>query len=777
MRDNNRLKKINALGEHYQMMSDLELKAQTNHLRTKVSSPQSEEAVLIEAFALVREADRRVLKLFPTDEQVLGALALYDGYIAEMKTGEGKSLVATMPLFLKALEMGPVFLVTTNDYLAKRDYERIGPVYEWLGLKVSDGSNDPEEKEFDHERKQGIYSVDIVYTSNSTLGFDYLIDALAENKEEQFMAPLNYALLDEVDEILLDSAQMPLIISGAPKVQSNYFTIANQFVLILNDETDFKLDEEQKNVWLTERGIERAKNYFSEENLLGKNFFTLYQHLILALKAHHVLKKSKDYLVEEGEVKLLDSKDGRILEGTNLQSGLHQAIEAKEGVELTPETQTVSSITYQNLFRQFRQLAGMSGTAKIAENEFINTYNLPVKKIPTHRKNIRQDHKAEHYVTFDAKVEAALTQIKALHKQERPILIITGSVSATELFSMHLFNLGIPHNILNAKSSSKEAQIIKEAGQVGAVTVSTTMAGRGTDIKIEEYAIRKGGLAVLVTESMLNERIEMQAKGRAGRQGEPGDTYSYESLEDEVIKRFMQEPVQGYYDRHHHSQKKINNLRIKKAFKRAQKIAEDRSYDERINALQFDEVLRIQKEMINRSREKIIALSGLDEAYEIIEAHTHLVLNRHFSQVLEHDVSDLQRFILDHIDYNFKRHWLKEPLSTVEEKKAFILELLQANLKRKQEQLNDDGAFLHYLQVSILKSIDLSWSSQVNALNQLRSVVQTRSTAQRKPLIEFEKEAKKSYENRKNELAQLMLRNVALSLFEIKKGELIVTFP
>lgn len=770
------LKKINQLSEKYKSMSDLSIQVLSASLREKNVEFNSYKMVA-EVFALVREADKRVLGLYPTDEQVLGALALYYGNIAEMKTGEGKSLVATMPLFLKSIEMGTVFLVTTNDYLAKRDFERIGPVYEWLGLKVSDGSNDPGEKDFDHERRREIYSSDIVYLSNSTLGFDYLIDGLAESKKEQFIPPLNYALLDEVDEILLDSAQMPLIISGAPKVQSNYFMIANQFVLILNHEIDFKLDEEHKNVWLTEQGIERAKKYFSEEQLLGKKFFTLYQHLILALKAHHIFKKTKDYLIEDGEIKLLDSKDGRILEGTKLQSGLHQAIEAKEGVKLTPESQTVSSITFQNLFRKFRQLSGMSGTAKVAENEFINTYNLPVEKIPTHQKNIRCDHKTEYYVTFEAKLEAALAQIKALHKQGRPILIITGSVNASELFSMHLFNLGIPHNILNAKSSSKEAQIIKEAGQVGSVTVSTTMAGRGTDIAIEEDAIKNGGLAVLITESMLNKRIEMQAKGRAGRQGEPGDTFSYESLEDELIKHFMQDSVQGYYNRHHDSQKKIKNLRVKNSFKRAQKISEERSYEERINALQFDEVLRIQKEMINRSREKIIALSSFHEAYEIIQAHALLLLNKFFSQNVEHDELKLQRFILDNIDYNFKRYWLKDSLNTVEEEKQYILGLLKLNLERKQEQLHDESVFLQYLQISILKAIDLSWSSQVNSLNQLRSVVQSRSTAQKKPLIEFEKEAKKSYYNRKNELAQLMIRNVALSLFEIKKGELIVTFP
>lgn len=516
------LRKINNLSELVMKFSDKELKNKTDELKKRISNNEKEIDIIAEAFAVVREADRRVLGLYPTDEQVLGALALYEGQIAEMKTGEGKSLVATLPLYLKALYLDTVFLVTTNDYLASRDFERIGAVYQWLGLEVADGTSDPEEEEFDVKKRQEVYAANIIYISNGTLAFDFLIDGLAEKREEKFISKLTYALLDEVDEILLDSAQMPLIISGAPKVQSNYFENTNAFITILKKEIDFKLDEEQKNVWLTEKGIIKAKKYFSISNLLDQQFFTLYQHIILALKAHHTLKRDRDYLVEEGEVKLLDRKDGRILEGSNLQNGLHQAIEAKEFVELSNETQTISSITYQNLFRQFQQLAGMSGTAKVAENEFINTYNLPVKMIKTHKKSIRVDHKPKSYTNFAAKLEASLEKISSLHAEGRPVLVITGSVDASELYSLNLLNRGIPHNILNAKSSSKEAQIISEAGQVGAVTVSTSMAGRGTDIKISGEASEKGGLAVVITERMLNRRIELQARGE-----QAGGTWRY----------------------------------------------------------------------------------------------------------------------------------------------------------------------------------------------------------------------------------------------------------
>lgn len=767
---------MNQEKETFSSKTDEELQQEVESLKQLIKHKVPEEEILTQAFALIREANYRVLGLFPTDEQVLGALVLYDGAIAEMKTGEGKSLVATMPLFLKALYGKKSFLVTTNDYLAQRDYERIGPVFEWLGLSVAAGVNDPEEKKFNHEKRRETYAADIIYTSNSTLGFDYLIDALAAKEEERFMPPLQYALLDEVDEILLDSAQTPLIISGNPKVQSNYYTLANQLITLLEEEKDFKLDEEKKNVWLTEQGIVTAKEYLSIHDLLDKKYFALYQHLILALKAHQLFKKERDYLVEEDKVKLLDHKDGRILEGTNLQNGLHQAIEAKEGVELTPETQSLSSITYQNLFRQFGQLSGMSGTAKVAEEEFIATYNLAVKKIKTHKKGRRKDHKPEQFVTFEAKIAACLHKIKDLHQAGRPILVITGSVASSELLSMYLFDQGIPHNILNAKSGAKEAQIIQEAGRFGAVTISTTMAGRGTDIKLDQKALEAGGLAVVVTERMLNQRIELQAKGRAGRQGEPGDAYAFEALEDDVIRYFSKDAVQSYYNRKKESQKAIKNPKIKKAFKNAQKLAEDKAYAERLNALQFDEVLKLQKEAVDKSRLQVMRLTTQEEALALFYEKAQEAMAQ-FLQAKNLNRKDLQRYILDNIDYNFKVKQFTGEIKTEQEAKAFILSLLEKNLEKKQEMLKDEQAFLQYLKLSMLKSIDVTWSTQVNLLNQLRFAVQPRSVAQKKTTIEYEKEAQRSFENCRKKLTGLLLKNVALSMFEIKKGELIVTFP
>ncbi|QIL50440.1 DEAD/DEAH box helicase [Weissella coleopterorum] len=777
------LKQINQLSSEMTDMDDLGLQIYSDNILKDIKNGINTECLVIRAFALMREVDLRILGLYPNDEQVLGAINLYYGNIAEMKTGEGKTLVATLPLYLKALENKGVFLVTTNEYLAHRDFEKNAKVFEFLGLTVSDGTQGSDDEEFDVDLKKEIYSADIIYTSNSVLGFDYLIDALAESHDDKFMTPLNFAILDEVDAILLDSAQMPLLISGAPKVQSNYFQFSNDFILTLVNDVDYKLDEEGENVWFTEQGLENAKDYFSIPDLLSEKYFSLYQHLVLALRAQLILKKGKDYLVIDDEVKLLDYKNGRIMEGSNLQSGLHQAIEAKEGVELTLESQVISSITYQNLFRKFKTLSGMTGTAKTDENEFIETYNMAVKVIKTHKKNQRIDHRKQQYVSFESKFDASIKKIKELYEVGRPILIITGSVDISELYSNYLLNIGIPHSVLNAKNNAKEAMIIKEAGRQGSVTVATSMAGRGTDIQVDDESLEKGGLAVILTELMPNKRIELQAKGRTGRQGNPGDTYTFESLEDDVIKLNIQESIQNYYERHLDKKAEIKRSNIKRTFTRAQKKSEDKGYSERINSLQYDEVLRLQKEAVDASRNLIIGLEDTDLLLKFVFENASRVVDNYLSQEIDTSLDNLQRFILDNIDYNFKEDSFKARWATSrnpitnDKKRNFILDILKTNLQQKQKMLNDEAAFRQFLKVSILKAIDVSWSEQVDALNQLRFVVSARSSAQKNPTLEYEQEAKKTYQYYHDESVKMMLKNVGLSLLEIKKGELIVTFP
>lgn len=772
------IKKINKLKEDKKALSDLELQSQTKKLRERILQKEKEDEIVVEAFATLREADYRVLKLFPTDEQVLGALALYYGNIAEIKTGEGKSLVATMTLYLKALYMKHVFLVTTNDYLARRDYDRVGNVYKWMGLTVSDGTNEEvdelENFKFDFDKKKEIYSGEVVYISNTTLGFDYLINLLIEREEDKFMTPLSFALLDEVDQILLDSAQQPLIISGGAKVQSNYYKVSSDFVKILEKNHDFKISEEKDSVWFTEDGLEKAKWYFSLPDLLDNKNFLLYQHLVLALKAKYVLKKERDYIVDKGKIKLLDRRDGRILVGNKMQSGLHQSIEAKEGVAITPETQTISSITYQNLFRRFSQLSGMSGTAKVAEDEFINTYNLRVIRIKTHKKNVRKDHRPQKYVSFEAKLSATLEKVCELNAKKRSILLITGSVDISELFSMHLLNLGIPHNVLNAKSSIKEALIISDAGEKGAVTVATSMAGRGTDIKLSKESEEAGGLAVIVTERMMNKRFELQAKGRAGRQGEPGDTYVFESLEDTVIRIYMQNNIQKYYDKNQQKVSPIKNINILKAFNLAQKISEERDYSQRINALKFDNVLILQKEKFDESRREILEIKSISKAVSIIWNNAQKIIDSFLNKENENSMT-IYRFILEHIDYNYQI--TANNSDVFENKKAFLKAIFEKNIKKQQLNFNDDILFLQFLKTCMIKAIDISWSNQVEVLNQLQSVVETRSSAQKRPIIEFEKEAQKSYNYQKNEVARLMLKNTSLARLQMEKGKVVITLP
>lgn len=772
------LKKINQLKDEKKGLTDSQLQFQTIKLREMIERKEKEENIVVEAFSSIREANSRVLGLFPTDEQVLGGLAIYYGKIAEIKTGEGKSLVATFPLYLKALYLGTVFLVTTNDYLARRDYDRVGKVYQWMGLSIADGTNPQEDEveghEFDFKKKKATYASEIIYISNTTLGFDYLINLLAENQETKFMSSLHFALLDEVDQILLDSAQQPLIISGGDKVQSNYYQVSSDFVQLLQKNQHFKMSEDQDSVWFTEEGIEKAKWYFSLPSLLDEAYFLLYQHLVLALKARYLLKKNRDYIIERGKVKLLDRRDGRILEGNKLQSGLHQSIEAKEGVAITPETNTISSITYQNLFRRFEQLSGMSGTAKVAEDEFINTYNLKVVSIKTHKKNIRKDYHSKTYISFESKLEATLEKVYELYEKKRPILLITGSVDISELFSMYLLSLGIPHNVLNAKSSVKEALIIEEAGRVGAVTIATAMAGRGTDIKLSKAAQEAGGLAVIVTERMMNKRFEIQAKGRAGRQGEPGNTYSFESLEDDVIRLYMQNDIQKYYDKHRQKSSQIKNIRIKKSFSLAQKISEERAYSQRINALKFDNVSILQKSKFDEARSEVLALNSTSQAISLIWNNAQPTID-HFLNKGKITPESLYRFILDYLDYNYQLS--DRDFDALENPRAFLKTIFEESIERQKHRVNDETLFLQFLKSGMIKAIDFCWSSQIEVLNQLQAVVNSRSAAQKRPIIEFNKEAQKSYDNQRNEISKLMLKNTLLGRMQIKKGKVLLTLP
>lgn len=528
------LKKVNSHAEEMSKLSDNQLKDKTQQFKKRLKQGETLDNILPEAFAAIREADKRVLGMFPYDVQVMGGIVLHQGNIAEMKTGEGKTLTATMPMYLNALSGESIILVTTNEYLANRDCEEMSQVYNWMGLSAA--SAVPENADdLKVEEKREIYNSDIVYTTNNALGFDYLIDNLASSKEEKFMPEFSYVIVDEVDAVLLDTATTSLVISGAPRVQSNMYKMTDEFVVSLEEEEDYRLDEEKKNVWLTRKGIEVAQEYFRVPNLYDGKHVELVRHITLALKAHNLFEKGKDYVIEDNKMYLLDSTEGRILENTKMQQGQQQAIEAAEGAEISDDMRSMASITYQNFFRLFKKIGGMTGTGKTANKEFIETYYMKVIQIPTNNPVIRKDYPDKIYPTLREKLMASLKLVKELHEKGQPILLTTADVELSEIYSEILLHEQIPHNLLNAHNAAKEAEIISEAGQWGSVTVATSMAGRGTDIKLGKGVKELGGLAVIGTELMPSKRTELQLRGRSGRQGDPGFSQFFVSLEDDVV--------------------------------------------------------------------------------------------------------------------------------------------------------------------------------------------------------------------------------------------------
>lgn len=537
------LHQINLKKEEMASLTDDELAGKTQEFKERLTAGESLDDILVEAFAVVREADKRILGMFPYDVQVMGGIVIHQGNVAEMNTGEGKTLTATMPVYLNALSGQGVMLVTTNDYLAKRDAEEMGQVYEFLGLTIRiPFPEEDDDEELTPEDKREVYSADVVYTTNSGLGFDYLLDNLASSEDKKYMPEFNFVIIDEVDAVLLDSAQIPLVISGSPRVQSNFYEIIDTLMTTLVEGQDYIFKEEKKEVWLTTKGAKTAESFLGIDNLYSEENSVLARHLIFALRAHTLFKRDKDYIIRKGEkdeeLVLLDQGTGRLLEMTKLQGGLHQAIEAKEHVSLSEETRAMASITYQSLFKKFKKISGMTGTGKVAEKEFLETYGMSVIRIPTNRKNQRIDYSDNLYVTLPEKVYASLAEIKYYHEKGNPLLIFVGSVEMSELYSSLLLREGIAHNVLNAHNAAREAQMIAESGRMGAVTVATSMAGRGTDIKLGPGVAELGGLVVIGTERMESKRIDLQIRGRSGRQGDPGLSKFFVSLEDDVIKKF-----------------------------------------------------------------------------------------------------------------------------------------------------------------------------------------------------------------------------------------------
>lgn len=771
-------KKILVLDKEYQQLTDEQLQAKTILFREKLAEGASLESILVEAYATIREADYRILGLKPFENQVLGGVILHYGMVAQMNTGEGKTLTATMPMYLNGLTGPGNFLVTVNGYLANRDAEEIGKVYHWMGLTSAAGVSPDEELDM-----QAIYNNDIVYTTNSALGFDYLTDNLVENATDKKLNDLNFALVDEVDSVLLDAAQTPLVISGSPRVQSNLFNSTDRIVKSLQKDKDYEFSEDLTSVWFTKEGIKHLEEYLGITNLVSKRWSDLYRHLVLALQANYTIKRNQDYVVVDDEVLLLDSENGRALTGMKRESGIHQAMEAKEEVPLTEQTRAMASITLQNFFKMFKKLSGMTGTAVTSAREFMDVYNLPVLKVPTHKPNIRIDRPDIVYATMDEKIEATVKLVKKAYEVQRPVLLKTGSLSLSRLYSRVLLKNGIVHNVLNAQSESKEAMIVADAGQAGAITVATSMAGRGTDIKLGPGVKEKGGLLVIGTERMNSRRVDDQLRGRAGRQGDPGESIFLVSLEDKVVIENAPDWVDKYRMRLAQALKEgkrkygepLRGRRAKNIVERAQQAADTKAESARKSSVKMDDILRIQREMIYDFRDYVMANGDLGEITQRIW-DDFFKLYSSGKGITRDKLSD---FIINNLDYNYSdEQFDSKILENPEQVEQYVLKVAKQKWEAQKLILDNEFKQNYLKRLSILKALDVAWIEQVDNLSQLKTVVSSRSTGQHNPIFEYEKEAMNSFRQMRKAFWQNTIKYMLLSDLIVGKNESIrVEFP
>lgn len=733
------------LADYYAQMSNQELQQQTYIFQDRLANGETLDDIMIEAFAVAREADKRVLGMFPYKVQIMGGIVIHQGNLAEMRTGEGKTLTETMPVYLDALSGEGVHVITVNEYLSQRDAEEMGQVFEWLGLTV--GVNG--EKLSPHEKKQA-YNADITYSTNDQLAFDYLRDNMVLYKSDEVQRGLNFAIIDEVDSILIDECRTPLIISGEAESYKNLYKNCDKYAKTLNKD-DYNYDKESKTISLTESGVEKANKFFGIHNLYGPTNFTLAHYVEEAIKAVFTMHRDKDYVVQNGEVEIVDTFTGRVMEGRRFSDGLHQALEAKEGVEIKDANRTEASITYQNFFRMYKKIAGMSGTASTEAKEFRETYHMDVVTIPTNNPVQRIDEPDLVFATKRAKFLASAKMIKKVHATGQPILVGTGSVDDSEILSHYLDKYHLPHFVLNAKNDSKEAQIVKEAGQIGAITIATNMAGRGTDIKLPKRAKELGGLFVLGTEKFESERIDNQLRGRAGRQGDPGVTQFFLSLDDEIIQRFgwsnkakklQKSWIKG--DEYEAMQSKYLNHLIRDSQKRV----EGDSYDERKNTLRYDDVLRQQREKIYAERQRTIDYDRpLDDVILAMFART---INRNVDKYYnkqEKNMEGIYQFMGDVLGISGYDERLAVKDMSRKDLKEYLFKQAEYELQRKTEALVHQEQLQEFEKVIILRAVDTGWKNQIDNLEQLRSSITLRGYGQYNPVVEYQKTASVMYDD------------------------------
>lgn len=745
-------------------LSDYELKNKTNEFKRRLLAGETTDDILPEAFAVCCEADYRVLGMFPFDVQILGGIALHLCYLAEMNTGEGKTLTATMPLYLNGLTGKSTILVTANEYLAIRDAEEMGQVYEFLGLSVKTGVTRDTNEHLNNDQKKEIYAADIVYTTHGSLGFDYLLNNLVHSKEDRFMRELYYVIIDEADSVLLDSASMPLVISGSPRVQSNLYGITDFFVTTLVEDEHYIVEDNK--VWLTDKGIEYAQRYFRIENLYSKENFDVLRHVVLALRAHYLMDKDVDYVVtDSGEIVLLDKSTGRKMNGMKLRGGSHQAIEEKERLKLSQEQRSVASITYQNLFNLFPKMSGMSGTIADGKDELLEVYHKQVVVIPPNKPMARKDLPDKYFKTSEEQFDAVIQETVRRHKTGQPVLLIASLISDTEMLSKLLVQENIEHSVLNANNAFWEAEIIKEAGQRNVVTVATSMAGRGTDIRLGSGVKELGGLCVLGIGRMNNTRDERQARGRAGRQGEPGVSIFYTSLEDDVCEILGDDFLEKYIEKDKH----ISKRRIKKLINKSQKIKSESSVFQRKNAVDYDSVMQRQRTIMYKTRNDLLDGKSLDENYLLSICEDNIKDFVKSNKKL--DSYGVHRYVLDNLSYR-----LQEMDESTKNQKDYLIQYSKMAFNNKKKSIGN--RFSEYCRLCTLRALDDGWVEEVDYLQQLQAAISGRSSAQRNLLFEYQREARISFEDMEKSIKKAMIRNILLGEVSFgKDNEMIILYP
>ncbi|HDD0345415.1 TPA: preprotein translocase subunit SecA [Staphylococcus aureus] len=747
--------KVIALEEKTAILTDEEIRNKTKQFQTELADidnvkKQNDylDKILPEAYALVREGSKRVFNMTPYKVQIMGGIAIHKGDIAEMRTGEGKTLTATMPTYLNALAGRGVHVITVNEYLSSVQSEEMAELYNFLGLTVGLNLNSKTTEE-----KREAYAQDITYSTNNELGFDYLRDNMVNYSEDRVMRPLHFAIIDEVDSILIDEARTPLIISGEAEKSTSLYTQANVFAKMLKQDEDYKYDEKTKAVHLTEQGADKAERMFKVENLYDVQNVDVISHINTALRAHVTLQRDVDYMVVDGEVLIVDQFTGRTMPGRRFSEGLHQAIEAKEGVQIQNESKTMASITFQNYFRMYNKLAGMTGTAKTEEEEFRNIYNMTVTQIPTNKPVQRNDKSDLIYISQKGKFDAVVEDVVEKHKAGQPVLLGTVAVETSEYISNLLKKRGIRHDVLNAKNHEREAEIVAGAGQKGAVTIATNMAGRGTDIKLGEGVEELGGLAVIGTERHESRRIDDQLRGRSGRQGDKGDSRFYLSLQDELMIRFGSERLQKMMSRLGlDDSTPIESKMVSRAVESAQKRVEGNNFDARKRILEYDEVLRKQREIIYNERNSII---DEEDSSQVVDAMLRSTLQRSINYYINtaDDEPEYQPFI-DYINDIF----LQEGDITEDDIKGKdaedIFEVVWAKIEAAYQSQKDilEEQMNEFERMILLRSIDSHWSDHIDTMDQLRQGIHLRSYAQQNPL--------RDYQNEGHELFDIMMQNI-----------------